>query len=87
LQQNRLKIQALEERLRLEMIRNQIADPAGRTVGILSKPGSSDPSNVVFGGSNFQTLYATSGDKVFRRPTKKKGTFPWVSAMPPRPRL
>ena len=65
----------------------QIVDPAGRTVGILSKPGSSDPSNVVFGGANLQTLYVTSGDKVFRRPIKKKGTFPWVAAMPPKPRL
>jgi gluconolactonase len=65
----------------------QIADPAGRTVGILRKPGASDPSNVVFGGPDLQTLYVTSGDKVFRRPIKKKGTFPWVALMPPKPRL
>ncbi len=65
----------------------QIADPAGRTVGILRKPDSSDPSNVVFGGPGLQTLYVTSGDKVFRRQIKKKGTFPWVPAMPPKPRL
>ena len=65
----------------------QIADPAGRTVGILRKPDSSDPSNVVFGGPDLQTLYVTSGDKVFRRPIKRKGTFPWVAVMPPKPRL
>src|SRR5204862_1367532 len=65
----------------------QIADPAGRTVGILRKPDKSDPSNVVFGGPDLQTLYVTSGDKVFRRPIKKKGTFPWVPVLPPRPRL
>jgi sugar lactone lactonase YvrE len=65
----------------------QIADPAGRTVGVLRKPDSNDPSNVVFGGPDLQTLYVTSGDKVFRRPIKKKGTFPWVAVMPPKPRL
>jgi gluconolactonase len=65
----------------------QIADPAGRTVGILNKPGTSDPSNVVFGGPDLQTLYVTSGDKVFRRRIKKKGTFPWLAVTPPKPRL
>ena len=65
----------------------QIADPAGRTVGILRKPNSSNPSNVVFGGPDLHTLYVTSGDKVFRRPIKKKGTFPWVAVTPPKPRL
>lgn len=65
----------------------QIADPAGRTVGILDKPGRGDPSNVVFGGPGLQTLYVTSEDKVYRRPIRKKGTFPWVAVMPPKPRL
>jgi sugar lactone lactonase YvrE/enterochelin esterase-like enzyme len=65
----------------------QIADPAGRTVGILNKPQSGDPSNVVFGGSDFQTLYVTSGDKVFRRWIRRKGALPWVAAKPPKPRL
>ena len=65
----------------------QIADPAGRTVGILNKPDRSDPSNVVFGGRDLQTLYVTSGSKIFRRTIKKKGTFPWVSVTPPKPRL
>jgi sugar lactone lactonase YvrE len=65
----------------------QIADPAGRTVGILNKPDSSDPSSVVFGGAGLQTLYVTTGGKLFRRTIKKKGTFPWVAVMPPKPRL
>jgi gluconolactonase len=65
----------------------QIVDPAGKTVGILSKPNNSDPSNVVFGGSDLRTLYVTSEDKVFRRPIKKRGTFPWVPVVPPKPRL
>ena len=61
--------------------------PPGKTVGILSKPDSGDPSNVVFGGRDLQTLYVTSGSKVFRRTIKKKGTFPWVPVTPPKPRL
>jgi gluconolactonase len=65
----------------------QIADPAGRTVGILNKPDRGDPSSVAFGSADLQTLYVTSGDKVFRRPIKRKGTLPWVATMPPKPRL
>lgn len=65
----------------------QIADPAGRTVGILNKPDTGDPTSVVFGGSALQTMYVTSGGKVFRRSLRKKGTFPWVSVTPPKPRL
>jgi len=65
----------------------QIVDPPGKTVGILQKPDKSDPSNVVFGGRDLQTLYVTSGDKVFRRTIKRKGTFPWVTVIPPKPRL
>jgi gluconolactonase len=65
----------------------QIVDPAGKTVGILSKPGAADPSNVVFGGADLQTLYVTAGDKVYRRRIKRKGTFPWVPVLPPKPRL
>jgi len=65
----------------------QIADPAGRTDGILNKPGPGDPSNVVFGGPGLNTLYVTSGDKVYRRTIRKKGTLPWLATMPPKPRL
>ena len=65
----------------------QIVDPPGKTVGILQKPDKNDPSNVVFGGPDLQTLYVTAGDKVFRRTIKRKGTFPWVAVMPPKPRL
>jgi sugar lactone lactonase YvrE/enterochelin esterase-like enzyme len=65
----------------------QIVDPPGKTVGILQKPDKSDPSNVVFGGRDLQTLYVTSGDKVFRRTVKRKGTLPWVAVTPPKPRL
>src|SRR5262245_12800551 len=65
----------------------QISDPAGRTPGILNKPQSGDPSNLVFGGPDLQTLYVTSGDKVFRRHIRRKGTLPWAVVKPPKPRL
>jgi len=65
----------------------QICDPAGKTVGILRKPQTADPSNVVFGGADLQTLYVTSGDKVFRRSIRRKGVLPWVAVKPPKPRL
>jgi len=65
----------------------QIADPAGKTVGILNKPHTADASNVVFAGPDLQTLYVTAGDKVFRRAVRRKGTYPWQSVKPPRPRL
>ncbi|MEP7365521.1 MAG: SMP-30/gluconolactonase/LRE family protein [Acidobacteriota bacterium] len=65
----------------------QIADPIGRTVAILRNPSSADPSSVVFGGADLQTLYVTAGDKVYRRPIKRKGVLPWVAVTPPKPRL
>lgn len=65
----------------------QICDPPGKTVGILNKPGGQEPSNVVFGGTDLQTLYVTAGDKVYRRAVRRKGVLPWVAAKPPRPRL
>ncbi len=65
----------------------QICDPIGRTVAILNKPQSADPSNVAFGGPGLDTLYVTSRDKVFRRPIRRKGAVPWVAVKPPKPRL
>ncbi|MDQ2901731.1 MAG: SMP-30/gluconolactonase/LRE family protein [Acidobacteriota bacterium] len=65
----------------------QVCDQPGRVVGIIGKPGKGDPSNVVFGGPDRQTLYVTSGDKVFRRPMKRKGTVSWEIVKPPMPRL
>jgi sugar lactone lactonase YvrE len=39
---------------------------------ILSTP-NGKVSNVVFGGPEFDTLYATCGEKVYRRKMKAKG--------------
>ncbi len=65
----------------------QICDQAGRVVGIIRKPQPGPLSNVVFGGADMQTLYATAGDKVFRRHLRRKGFLPWLPMKPPQPRL
>ncbi|MCP4784276.1 MAG: hypothetical protein GY903_15550 [Fuerstiella sp.] len=49
-------------------------DPTGRLGGSISKPQAAFLSNVVFGGHDFRTLYATSADKVFARRVKPSGT-------------
>ena len=56
----------------------QVCDAAGRVFGILRKPSDADPSNVVFGGTDFHTLYVTAKDKVFRRRLLQKGYLPWA---------
>jgi hypothetical protein len=40
----------------------------------------------VLGGPDFQTLYVTASDKVFRRRVKRKGTLSWQPVKPPMPR-
>jgi sugar lactone lactonase YvrE len=64
----------------------QICDQPGRVVGIMAKP-AKDVSNLVFGGPNLEWLYATSGDKVYRRHLRRKGVFPWTPVKLPRPQL
>ncbi len=56
----------------------QVCDQVGRVFGILRKPSAADPSNLVLGGSDFQTLYVTAKDKVFRRRLQTKGYLPWT---------
>jgi sugar lactone lactonase YvrE/enterochelin esterase-like enzyme len=65
----------------------QICDQPGRVVAIFDKPQSGPLSNVVFGGPGMQTLYVTAGDKVFKRPIRRKGVTSWSPVTPPRPRL
>lgn len=52
----------------------QMFDPTGRLGGSIAKPQPKFLSNVKFGGPNFDTLYVTSTDKVFKRKTKVRGT-------------
>lgn len=65
----------------------QVCDQPGRVTAILDKPQPGALSNVVFGGPQLDTLYVTAGDKVFRRPVKRRGVWPWTPVKPPTPRL
>jgi sugar lactone lactonase YvrE len=62
----------------------QICDQAGRVVAIINKPQNAPLTNVLLAG---EMLYATSGDKVFKRHIRRKGVLPWAPVMPPKPRL
>ena len=65
----------------------QICDQAGRVNAILPTPNGKS-SNLTFGGANFDTLFVTAGDKVYKRKLKVKGAFAWdKSNKPPTPRL
>ncbi len=50
----------------------QFCDQAGRVNGIIPTP-NGRVSNLCFGGPNFDVLYATCGDKVYRRKVKVQG--------------
>ncbi|MBD3672274.1 MAG: SMP-30/gluconolactonase/LRE family protein [Planctomycetaceae bacterium] len=66
----------------------QVLDQLGRVHFIIRKPQMAWLSNVVFGGPNFDVLYVTCGDKVYRRKINATGVNPWQAAVkPPKPRL
>ena len=70
------------------MLGVQVFDQLGRVHLILAKPHGAWLSAVVFGGPELDTLYATCGDRVYRRKLKAKGVVPWQAPVkPPRPRL
>ena len=50
----------------------QICDQPGRVNGIIPTP-NGKVSNLCFGGADFDTIYATCGDKVYKRKVKIKG--------------
>lgn len=65
----------------------QVCDQAGRVNCIISPP-VGKVSNVSFSGENFDTLFATCGDKVYKRKLKVKGAQAWdVPLKPAAPRL
>ena len=65
----------------------QVLDQLGRVNAILPVP-SGQPSNLCFGGPNFDTLYVSCGNKVYRRRLHVRGcnTFEEPNR-PPQPRL
>ena len=66
----------------------QILDQPGRVNQILAKPQNAFLSNLTFGGPDRNLLYATCGDKVFRRKVNAKGSVSWeLPTKPPLPGL
>ena len=55
----------------------QICDGEGRVVAILPTP-NRRISNLTFGGPDFDVLYATAGDRVWRRKLKLQGANAWA---------
>ncbi|MDQ3256166.1 MAG: SMP-30/gluconolactonase/LRE family protein [Acidobacteriota bacterium] len=65
----------------------QVCDQAGRVNAIIPTP-NGKVSNLCFGGENFDTLFATCGDKVYKRQMKVKGAHAWAAPLKPvAPRL
>ncbi len=65
----------------------QVCDQAGRVNAIIPTP-NGRVSNLTFGGPDFDTLFATCGDKVFKRKLKIKGASGWDKPVKPAaPRL
>ena len=63
---------------------SQVCDQAGRVQCILPTP-NGRVSNLCFGGENFDTLYATCGDKVFKRKLNVNGANSWAEPNKPAP--
>jgi gluconolactonase len=65
----------------------QVCDQAGRVQCIIQTP-NGRISNLTFGGPNFDTLFATCGDKVYKRKLKVTGAPGWAAPnKPTAPRL
>ena len=65
----------------------QVLDQTGRVNAIIPIP-AGQASNVCFGGRNFDILYVTAGDKVYRRKFKVRGANTFEKPIKPvAPRL
>ncbi|HTN73662.1 MAG TPA: SMP-30/gluconolactonase/LRE family protein [Pirellulaceae bacterium] len=65
----------------------QICDQAGRVNCIVPSP-NGKISNLCFGGENFDTIFATCGDRVYKRKVKVKGANAFEAPIKPQaPRL
>lgn len=62
----------------------QVCDQAGRVNAIIPTP-NGRVSNLTFGGENGDTLFATCGDKVYKRKLKVKGAHAWDKPLKPAP--
>ena len=65
----------------------QVCDQAGRVNCIIPTP-NGKVANLCFGGADFQTLFATCGDRVYKRKVKVKGANAYEPPIKPKaPRL
>jgi len=65
----------------------QVCDQPGRVNAIIPTP-NGRIANLCFGGPNFDIIYATCGDRVYRRKVKTQGVNAYQSpTKPPRPSL
>jgi gluconolactonase len=65
----------------------QVCDQAGRVNCIIPTP-NGQVANLCFGGADFQTLFATCADRVYKRKLKVKGVNAYQTPVKPRaPRL
>jgi len=62
----------------------QFCDQAGRVNGIINKPQNKPLSNVCFGGPDFTELYATCGDKLYKRKTRVRGALSFLTPIRPK---
>ena len=62
----------------------QVCDQAGRVNAIIPTP-NGRVSNLSFGGAKFDTLYATCGDKVYKRKLNVTGANAWAEPIKPAP--
>jgi sugar lactone lactonase YvrE len=62
----------------------QVCDQAGRVECILPTP-NGRVANLSFGGENFDTLFCTCGDKVFKRKLNVQGALPFAAPNKPAP--
>ena len=56
----------------------QVFDRNGRSRGILPLP-TGEPTSVCFGGANFDTLFVTSGGKLYQRHLKAVGAPAFIA--------
>lgn len=62
----------------------QVLDPLGRVNAIIPIPASKgQASNICFGGKNFDIMYVSAVDKVFRRKLKTRGANPFEKPVKP----
>jgi sugar lactone lactonase YvrE/enterochelin esterase-like enzyme len=62
----------------------QVCDQAGRVNCIIPTP-NGKIANLTFGGADFDTLFVTCGDRVFKRKVKVKGANAFAEPIKPKP--